>query len=161
EDRVSHYYVSDIAINVFHVPHPVNMKFTQGADYFCEKLTQLVGKELIPTFSQFFKGQEDAQEVMEFLLQNGPTPSHCDKFDFVAWVATELKKRDSFMSIPALCDLLNRKGYKTNYGSSYEAGRGSYRLVRGAYYRMTKRDDPETAANIALSFKRPSFTYAY
>jgi len=99
--------------------------------------------------------------VMEFLYQNGPTSNECDKFDFVAWVATELKKRDSFMSIPALCDLLNRKGYKTDYDSSYEAGRGSYRLVGGAYYRMIKRGEPETAANIALSFKRPNFTYAY
>ncbi len=116
---------------------------------------------LIPAFPQFFEGQEGAKEVMEFLYRNAPTPSECDKFDFVAWVATELKKHDSFMSIPALCDLLNRKGYKTDYGSSYEAGRGSYRLVRGAYYRMVKRGEPATAANIALSFKRPNFTYAY
>jgi len=161
EDRVTHYHLPDIKVHVFHVPHPVNMKFTQGADYFCEKLTQLIGKELIPVFPQFSKGEEDAQEVMEFLYQNGPTPNECDKFDFVAWVATELKKRDSFMSVPALCDLLNRKGYKTDYGSSYEAGRGSYRLVRGAYYRMVKRGEAATAANIALSFKRPNFTYAY
>ena len=59
------------------------------------------------------------------------------------------------------CDLLNRKGYKTDYDSSYEAGRGSYRLVRGAYYRMMKRGESETAANIAMSFKRSNFTYAY
>lgn len=160
-DRVTHYYLPDNSVHVFHVPHPVNMKFTQGADHFCEKLTQLTGKELMPAVPQFFAGQEGAQEVMEFLYRNGPTPGECDKFDFVAWVATELKKHDSFMSIPALCDLLNRKGYKTDYGSSYEAGRGSYRLVRGTYYRMVKRGEPETAANIALSFKRPNFTYAY
>jgi hypothetical protein len=161
EGRVTHYHLPDINVHVFHAPHPVNMKFTQGADYFCEKLTQLIRKELVPVFPQFFHGQEDAKEVMEFLYQNGPSQSECDKFNFVAWMATELKKRDSFMSIPALCDLLNRKGYKTDYGSSYEAGRGSYRLVRGAYYRMVKRGEPETAANIALSFKRPNFTYAY
>lgn len=161
EDRIAHYYLPDINVHVFHAPHPVNMKFTEGADYFCEKLTQLIGKELIPTFPEFFQGQAEAEEVIEFLYQNGPTPNECDKFDFVAWVATELKKRDSFMSIPALCDLLNRKGYKTDYGSSYEAGRGSYRLVRGAYYRMVKRGEPATSANIALSFKRPNFSYAY
>lgn len=161
ENRIAHYHLPDINVHVFHAPHPVNMKFTEGADYFCEKLTGLIGRELLPVFPQFFKGQEEAQKVVEFLYQNGPTPTECNKFDFVAWVATELRKRDSFMSIPALCNLLNRKSYKTDYGSSYEAGRGSYRLVRGAYYRMVKRDDPETAANIALSFKRPDFTYAY
>jgi hypothetical protein len=39
------------------------------------------------------------------------------------------------MSIPALCELLNGKGYKTNYGALYDAGRGSYRLVRSVYHR--------------------------
>lgn len=134
QDGITHYRLPQIQVDVFHVPHPVNMKFHQGADHFCTKLAELlIANKLAPRFPQFLKGQAEAQGVMEFLYHNAPAQGGCDKFEFVAWVATELKKHDSFMSIPALCDLLNRKGYKTDYGSSYEAGRGSYRLVRGAY----------------------------
>jgi len=162
KDEITHYRLPEIDVHVFHVPHPVNMKFNQGADHFCIGLTKLlIGHELTLQFPQFLAGQADAQKVMEYLHRNGPPQSACDKFDFVAWVAAELKKRDTFMSVPALCELLNRKGYKTNYGSSYDAGRGSYRLVRSAYHRMTKKGEPESAKNIAMAFRRPNFTYAY
>jgi hypothetical protein len=162
KDGITHYRLPEIGVDVFQVPHPVNMKFNQGADHFCTKLTELlINNRLILRFPQFLARQADAQHVMDYLYQNAPPESACDKFDFVAWVATELTKRDTFMSVPALCELLNSKGYKTNYGASYDAGRGSYRLVRSAYYRLVRKGEPETAKNIALAFRRPNFMYAY
>jgi hypothetical protein len=161
DDGVTHYYLPNVNVHVFRAPHPARMKFLQGANHYCEKLTRLIGKELIPQFPQFLSGQAEAQGVMDFLHHNAPDQAGCDKFEFVAWVANELKKHETFMSVPALSELLNQKGYRTNYGTEYDGGRGSYRLVRAAYYRMAKGDEPATAANIAVAFKRPNFAYAY
>jgi hypothetical protein len=90
QDGITHYRLPQIQVDVFHVPHPVSMKFNEGADHFCAKLAELlIAHKLAPRFPQFLKGQADAQEVMEFLYRNGPAPGECDKFDFVAWIATE------------------------------------------------------------------------
>jgi hypothetical protein len=138
------------------------MKFKQGADHFCTKLVELlVHYKLAPEFQQFVKGEEEAQGVMDFLEQNAPSKDSCDKFEFVAWVANELRKHESFMSVPALCELLNKKGYRTNYGSEYDGGRGSYRLVRSVYYRKKNTGDEDSAHNVAIAFRRPNFNYAY
>ena len=98
---------------------------------------------------------------MDYLYQNVPAQGACDKFEFAGWVANELKKRETFMSEPALCELLNKKGYKTDYGSSYGAGRGRDRLVRSANCRMKNKSEPDSAKNIALAFRRQIFVYAY
>jgi hypothetical protein len=163
-DWGARYHLPDISVHVFHVRHPNNMRLTEGANYFCEKLTELVGEELIPQFPQFLSGQAEARRVMDFLYQNVPDQGRCDKFEFVAWVANELKKHQTFMSVPALCELLNKKGYRTNYGTEYDGGRGSYRLVRSAYYRKKNTGEAggiDSAHNIAIAFKRPNFAYAY
>ena len=162
QDGITHYQLPEIQIDVFQMPHPVSMKFHQGADHFCTKLAELlIARKLAPRFQQFLKGQAETQEVMEFLYHNAPAQGGCDKFEFVAWVANELTKHEAFMSIPALCELLNKQGYRTNYGTEYDAGRGSYRLVRSAYYRKQNKGELESARNIAISFRRPNFQYAY
>jgi hypothetical protein len=160
QDGITHYRLPEIPVDIFHVPHPVRMKFDQGADHFCTKLAELlVDQKLAPRFPQFLKGQTEAQGVMDHLLQNAP--ADCDKFEFVAWVANELKKHETFMSIPALRELLNKKGYTTNYGMPYDGGRGTYRLVRSVYYREKDKDKLENAHNVAVAFRRPNFNYAY
>jgi hypothetical protein len=139
-------------------PHPVNMKFNEGADHFCTKLAELlIDHKLAPRFPQFLEGQAGAEHVMGYLYGNAPAKGDCDKFEFVGWVANELKKHETFMSVPALCELLNKKGYRTNYGTPYEAGRGSYRLVRSAYYRIKNKGELESAHNVAIAFRRPNF----
>jgi hypothetical protein len=99
---------------------------------------------------------------MRYLHERAPARGEgFDKYDFVAWVADELKKRDTFMSVPALMDLVNEKGYTTNYGTPFSGGRGSYRLVSGTYHRMVAIGRQDRADNIALAFRRPNFEYAY
>jgi hypothetical protein len=162
QDGITHYRLPEIQVDIFHVPHPVRMKFDQGADHFCTKLAELlIDHKLAPRFPQFLKGQTEAQGVMDHLFQNAPAQTDCDKFEFVSWVANQLKKYETFMSVPAFCELLNKKGYRTNYGTPYEAGRGSYRLVRSAYYRKKNKGELESAHNIAVAFRRPNFNYAY
>lgn len=162
QDGIAHYRLPEIPVDIFHVPHPVNMKFNEGADHYCTTLANLlVEHKLAPRFPQFLNGQADGKDVMDYLHQHAPLPNECDSFEFVAWVANQLKKYETFMSIPALCELLNKKGYKTTYGTFYNAGRGSYRLVRSTYYRMKKKGDLDCAHNIAVAFRRPNFGYAY
>lgn len=41
EEYLSHYRLPEAEVDVFHIPHPVNMKFNEKADYFCDRLTEL------------------------------------------------------------------------------------------------------------------------
>jgi hypothetical protein len=71
-----------------------------------------------------------------------------------------LNKQGAFMSVPRLVQLANEVGYRTDYGTEFSGGRGSYRLVRGAYWRSFN-EEPDTARAIAEAFRKPDFTYAY
>ncbi|HXC02716.1 MAG TPA: hypothetical protein VNU49_08710 [Opitutaceae bacterium] len=116
-------------------------------------------------FPEFLAGQTGEQDAMEFLRHHAPPASpEFDKFAFVSWVAEELCKRGTFMSVPTLIDLVNAQGYETNYGTEFSGGRGSYNLVSGTYHRMKTNGSPDAenkAHNVAAAFRKPSFEYAY
>jgi hypothetical protein len=117
---------------------------------------------LTAVFPEFLAGQEEGRKVMGYLQDKGPKIGEgCDKFEFVSWVAEELAKRKTFMSVPALMNLVDAKGGRTNYGETFSGGRGSYRLVSGTYWRMMAAERPEAAHNVAVAFRRPNFEYAY
>jgi hypothetical protein len=163
EGRLTHYRLNKAGVDVFHGPHPKSMNMIEGIDHFRTKITELFGKsnKALP-FPKFVSGGNDEVNVMRFFEQNAPAiTSDFDKFAFVAWVANELKKREAFMSVPALIRLVNAKGGKTNYGETFSGGRGSYRLVSGAYWRMEQGGFSQEAQNIALSFRRSNFEYAF
>lgn len=163
DGRLTHYRLTEAGVDVFHAPHPRSMNLIEGTDYFCTKLREILAQHHILTpFPEFLQGQEGEQDVMSFLHERSPVRSaDFDKYAFVAWVADELKKRDTFMSVPALMDLVNRKGYTTNYGTPFSGGRGSFRLVSGTYHRMVAMGRQDQAHNIAVAFRRPNFEYAY
>jgi hypothetical protein len=162
EEGVTHYRIEPGGIDVFHCPHPNNMKFTEGAAHFRDRIREAFERRGIPLiFPEFLSGQAEGQAVMDFLQEHSPLPEQMDKFEFVAWVADELRKRGTFMSVPALCELLNFRGFTTDYGDGYSGGRGSYRLISAAYHRQTDAGAHERANNIALAFRRPNFDYAY
>jgi hypothetical protein len=163
EGCVIHYRIASHDVDIFHSPHPNNMRFGEGADYFCGKIKELFLLHGLTTiFPKFLSGQEEGRLVMNHIrAQASRQTSTMDNFQFVAWVADELKKRDTFMSVPALCELLNSQGYTTNYGTEFSGGRGSYRLVSGTYHRLDEAGEPDRATNVALAFRRPNFEYAY
>ena len=139
------------------------MNRIEGPDHFLNQIRELFFRhKLTVPFPEFLAGQAEGREVMEYLVGRAPSCiSGFDKYQFVAWVADELKKRDTFMSVPALMDLINGQGYKTNYGDVFSGKRGSYRLVSGTYHRMIAAERPEQAHNVAVAFRRPNFEYAY
>jgi hypothetical protein len=164
--RLIHYRLPEIAVDVFHAPHPQSMGRFEGADHFCTKLKELFFQHKITTpFPEFLNGQAEAQEVMRYLQSHAPPRSpDFDKYEFVSWVAEHLTKQGTFMSVPTLISLVNAQGYKTNYATEYSGLRGSYKLVSGTYHRKEKLGSPDgdtKAHNVAVAFRKPNFEYAY
>jgi hypothetical protein len=160
--RLTHYRLPEVEVDVYHAPHPGSMNRIEGIDHFVSQIKDLFFRHNTVPFPKFLVGQEEGKAVMKHLLSRAPAcVFELDKYEFVAWVADELKKRDTFMSVPTLIDLLNTQGYKTNYGAPFSGGRGSYRLVSGTYHRMVAANEPGRAHNVAIGFRRPNFEYAY
>lgn len=163
EGRLAHYRLPEAGVDIFHVPHPGSMNRIEGTDYFRDKLKELfVEHGFTSVFGNFLAGQEEGKKAVTFLHAKAPaiTPNF-DKYAFVSWVAEELTKRDAFMSVPALMELVNAKGGETNYGTAFSGGRGSYRLVSGSYWRLENAGQHDRAHNVAVAFRRPNFEYAY
>ena len=163
-DGVTHYRLPEIGVDVFHVPHPRNMNFNEGPDYFCARLKEiLLAQKLTVQFPAFLNGQQETEDVMSHLQRNAPPRGpEFDKYEFIAWVADELKKRDTFMSVPSLIGLVNTHGYTTNRGTSFaDYGKGPYKLVSATYHRMMGAERPERAHNVAVAFRQPDNEYAY
>lgn len=163
DGRLTHYRLPDVGVDVFHVPHPGSMNRIEGTDYFRDKLKELfVQHGFNSVFKSFVSGQEEGKKAMEYLHAKSPAiAGDFDKYQFVSWVAEELTKRDAFMSVPALVDLVNAKGGQTNYGTPFSGGRGSYRLVSGTYHRLNEAGKQREAHNVAVAFRRPNYEYAY
>jgi hypothetical protein len=166
EGRLIHYRLPEIGVDVFHAPHPRSMGYIEGADYFCAKLKDLfLQQNITKPFPQFLNGQAEAQKVLHYLQHHAPPQSPAfNKYEFVSWVAEELTKRKTFMSVPTLMELVNTHGYETNYGTKFSGGQGSYKLVSGAYHRKASLGSPDgdaQAHNIAVAFRKPNFEYAY
>jgi hypothetical protein len=163
DGRLVHYRLPEINVDVIHAPHPGSMNRIEGADHFVAKIREIFLQHKITVpFPEFLSSQADGAEVMDYLLKRmADIGAGQDKYEFVARVAEELAKRETFMSVPALMDLVNAKGGRTNYGTQYEGGRGSYKLVSGTYHRMMAAGTPDRAHNVAVAFRRPNFEYAY
>lgn len=162
DGRLHHYRLPDSNTEIFHVPHPGSMNRIEKIDYFVTKLRTLFeDRGLTIDFPEFADHQQQGIKVVEFLKQRAPKPSEVSKFELVAWVADELKKQSTFMSVPALCTILNDLGFRTNYGTRFVGGRGSFRLVSATYRRMVKDGRGDRAENVAVAFRKPNFDYAY
>lgn len=161
--RMTHYRLPEVGVEVFHGPHPGSMNRIEGTGFFLDEIMKLLAdRKLTAKFPLFTDGRDQVADTTDYLLKNAPplSPSF-DKYDFVAWVAEELAKREVFMSVPTLVDLLNNPGGKTNYGKAFEGGRGSYRLVSGTYYRLERAGKNDAAKVVAQAFRKPNFEYAY
>lgn len=163
DPHIRQFRIEGHEVDIFHTYHPGYMRNVGGPWAFLGRLRETLRQSgLAPEFPKFVSENDDTTEVVRFLMRSAPRPdtSRERKYEFVTWVAEELTKRGAFMSVPKLVEMANELGYRTNYGTSYSKGRGSYRLVRGAYHRHAATN-PEKAAKIAGSFRKPDFTYAY
>jgi len=164
--RFTRFHLPHENVDVFHVPHPQSMNRIEGTDPFLEQLkAAFITRGHAPEFPKFLHALDEGSQIVDHLCTRAParTPDF-DKFAFVAWLANELKKRDTFMSVPCLAEVLNQRGEETNYGTEYAGERGTFTLVRSAYHRYASKGTPEdnaVANNIATAFRKSDFTYAY
>lgn len=84
-----------------------------------------------------------------------------DKKEYIRKLGSFLINNGKTMDVPNLVEHLNWNGYKTNYGTEYQGGRGSYRLIRSTYDWLIKIGEPGDAKNVAEAFMKPDGTYAY
>ncbi len=147
---------------IFNMPHPNAMRFGKGADYYAGTIRSgLLEHKLFYPLPEFMDCDQEAEAFLSDVL--GKCKDCCrNTKQAVALIATELKKQDAKMTVRMLCNILNKLGYRTGYGTEYVAGRGSYRMIAGAwhYYRNVL-NRPDTADAIALAFTKPNGDYAY
>ncbi|WP_269538053.1 hypothetical protein [Cerasicoccus fimbriatus] len=162
-ERFHHYRIDDYDVDIFHTCHPGYMRNYGGPWGFLNELREILrANGFAPDFPEFVSTGSESESVLAHLFKSAPTPNGDSqrKYELVAWVAKELNKHGAFMSVPSFVQMANELGYRTDYGTEYSGGRGSYRLIRGAYWRYFERE-PNTARAIAEAFRKPDFTYAY
>ena len=112
-EGVRHYRLRSEQVDIFHAPHPHGMMREGGASHFCKTLKEMLYRyRLTVPFPNFVQQTGGSDEVVNYLRNSVPRCS--SKFDLVVWIAEELKKRDSFMSVPTLSQLLNDLGHRTD-----------------------------------------------
>ncbi len=163
-EGVRSYSIPSENLEIFHVPHPGRMRW-EGipADHYCSQLVaRLQSRKLTVAFPAFVQQNSDSNEVIAHLKSSAPTRGEgFNKFQFVEWVAEELRKRESFMSVPSLAHLLNDLGYLTNLGNEYAGARGTYNLISGTYKQLDRAGKSDRAQMVAEAFRKPDFEYAY
>jgi len=160
KEQVDLYKTEDALI--FHMPHPNNMRFNKGADFYASIVREgLKEHDLFVPLKQFSDIDMEVETFLKNLVGQLKKNAVSTK-DAVAMVASALRKQDACISVRMLCRILNDAGYTTSYGTEYSAGRGSYKMIASVWKHfqyLQKR--PDIAEDIALAFTKPNGEYAY
>ena len=157
--RQEHWYARNENIHILRVPHPNNMRYSgiePEVRAWLKKALQNTGLSLVP--NSFIRIGDESAFLKSLISHAKPGIS---KYEVIAWIASELSKSDSLMSVPALVGILNELNIQTNYGTKFVGERGSYRLVKTAYDRFMKSGNQVTAGQVARAFVKPNGHYAY
>ena len=85
-----------------------------------------------------------------------------DKKTYIWKLATFLYSQDMVMSGEELAEHLNRNNFLTSYGTEYQGGRKTYRLIKQTWKWVN--DDlglDKEALHVARAFVKPDGGYAY
>ena len=85
-----------------------------------------------------------------------------DKKTYIWKLAVFLYSQEMVMSGEELADHLNRNKFLTSYGTEYQGGRGTYRLIKQTWAWLN--DDlglDKEALCVARAFVKPNGGYAY
>jgi len=147
---------------IFHMPHPNNMRFNCGADFYAKVIRAgLQEYGLFAPIEEFADMDVEAEKILKALVSQLKSADVSTK-EAVGLIATALRKQEARISVRMLCRILNDAGYRTSYGSEYSSGRGSYKMIAGAWqYYQHKLKQTEIAEDIALAFTKPNGEYAY
>lgn len=84
------------------------------------------------------------------------------KKHYIWQLATFLYNQGMVMSAEELATHLNRNEFLTSYGTEYQGGRGTYKLIRETWdWVQNELQLPDEAKKIAEAFVKDDGTYAY
>lgn len=86
---------------------------------------------------------------------------YMEKKEFVLRTAVRLFNNHKKMDGIHLAELLNSKGFLTNYGTTYVGTRGIYKLISATYHWLDNAGRESEANIIAKAFVKPNGDYAY
>ncbi len=86
-----------------------------------------------------------------------------NKKKYYIWqLASFLASHNMKMSAEELADHLNRNKILTNYGSEYQGGRGTFKLIKETWdWLQNEIQLPDEASKVASTFVKSDGTYAY
>ena len=85
-----------------------------------------------------------------------------EKKIYIWRLATFLHSHNMVMSGEELAEHLNRNNFLTNYGTEYQGGRGTYKLIEQTWkWLHNDLNLPSEAIHISKAFVKPDGTYAY
>lgn len=85
-----------------------------------------------------------------------------EKKHYIWQLASFLRGHDMRMSGEELADHLNRNKILTSYGSEYQGGRGTYKLIKETWeWLQNGLGLPNEAKKVAEAFVKPDGTHAY
>jgi hypothetical protein len=85
-----------------------------------------------------------------------------EKKNYIWQLASFLYSCKMKMSGEELADHLNRNNFLTSYGTEYQGGRGTYKLIRETYHWLeSELNLPNEATKIADVYVKPDGTHAY
>jgi hypothetical protein len=84
-----------------------------------------------------------------------------NKKEYIGHLANVLVSNNTTMTGENIAHHLNEIGFKTSYGTEYEGGRGTYKLISDTYDWFVAKGKQADADNIAHAFTKPDGTYAY
>jgi hypothetical protein len=81
---------------------------------------------------------------------------------YIAQLASFLVSHKMKMSGEELAEHLNRNNFLTSYGTEYQGGRGTYKLIKETYHWLeSELNLSEEAQNVAKAYVKPDGSYAY
>ena len=85
-----------------------------------------------------------------------------EKKAYIWKLASFLHSQSMVMSGEELAEHLNRNNFLTSYGTEYQGGRGTYRLIRQTWdWLHNELGMPNEAEHVAMAFVKPDGGYAY
>lgn len=83
------------------------------------------------------------------------------KKEYIKKLAIFLNENGTTMAANELAEHLNRNNFKTDYGTEYEGGRGTYTLIHATYDWLVSIGQQNEADKVAKSFPKPDGNYAF
>ena len=158
--KYRYYYRRDSNTHFFCLPHPTFMGLYsgKGIDVYVKNIHRDIETYHIWNFMP-----SDLSGKWFAPIKSADKSSMEYKREFIASLAEFLIENNSIMSGQEIQTLFNVNGIKTNWGGEYSenGGRGIHNLITQVWNYYYKREEFQTAYNIARAFVNQNGEYAY